>query len=37
MALASTNRFGFLSKTVKLPDDWDVWPNKEARALGIID
>lgn len=30
-------RFGFLSKTVQLPDDWDVWPDEEARALGIID
>jgi antitoxin (DNA-binding transcriptional repressor) of toxin-antitoxin stability system len=32
-----TRRFGFLSKTVELPDEWDVWPDDEARALGIID
>jgi prevent-host-death family protein len=32
-----TRRLGFLSKAVQLPDDWDDWPEDEARALGIID
>jgi antitoxin (DNA-binding transcriptional repressor) of toxin-antitoxin stability system len=30
-------RFGLLPKSVTLPDDWDTWPDEEARALGIID
>lgn len=28
---------GFLAGAVKLPEDWDEWPEEEARALGIID
>lgn len=28
---------GLLAGTVTLPDDWDEWPEEEARALGMID
>lgn len=28
---------GFLKGTITLPEDWDEWPEEEARALGIID
>jgi antitoxin (DNA-binding transcriptional repressor) of toxin-antitoxin stability system len=28
---------GMFEGQFKVPDDWDEWPEEEARALGIID
>ena len=32
-----SRRFGLLSRSVTLPDDWDTWTDEDARALGIVE